>query len=297
MIERLRARQEWQFFAALPRADARLTAAWWILLVLSGALPAVFAVATGGRSARSRPPTGSAPALAFVGVVFVLMLVVGPILTAVSMNLGNLLSAWLNERLINSCVDPPGIGHLEDPELADDLTTSREFDRGMTGPPMYLNLDFIASSLVGTWAGWPRPSCWPASPGGRPSCWCWPGRRRTGCCGRAESGRTATPRRSARPSGTPTTRTGSPSIRNRPRNCDCSGWPAGPWPASSSDGGCSSSCSSGRPGCGRSRWRCAWSSWCSRTRPSSVLSGTRSSRARCRWTGSWCSRRSPSASA
>ena len=46
MIERLRARQEWQFFAALPRADARLTTAWWILLVLSGALPAVFAVAT-----------------------------------------------------------------------------------------------------------------------------------------------------------------------------------------------------------------------------------------------------------
>ena len=153
MIERLRARQEWQFFAVLPRAHAGLAAAWWILLVLSGVLPAVFAVATGQtiRAVESADRLG--PALAFVGVVFVLMLIVGPVLTAVSMNLGNLLSAWLNERLINSCVDPPGIGHLEDPELADDLTTSREFDRGMTGPPMYLNLDFIATSLVGTVGG------------------------------------------------------------------------------------------------------------------------------------------------
>ena len=153
MIERLRARQEWQFFAALPRADARLTVAWWILLVLSGALPAVFAVATGVTIRAVETADDLGPALAFVGVVFVLMLVVGPVLTAVSMNLGNLLSAWLNEGLINSCVDPPGIGHLEDPELADDLTTSREFDRGMTGPPMYLNLDFIASSLVGILGG------------------------------------------------------------------------------------------------------------------------------------------------
>ena len=66
------------------------------------------------------------------------MLVVNPMQTAVSMNLGNQLSAWLNEQLIESCVDPPGIGHLEDPDLTDDLTTAREFDRGMTGPPMYL---------------------------------------------------------------------------------------------------------------------------------------------------------------
>ncbi len=153
MIERLRARQEWQFFAALPRAHTGLAAAWWILLVLSGVLPAAFAVAT-GQTIRAVEGGGRlAAVLVFVGVVFVLMLIVGPILTAVSMNLGNLLSAWLNERLINSCVDPPGIGHLEDPELADDLTTSREFDRGMTGPPMYLNLDFIATSLVGTVGG------------------------------------------------------------------------------------------------------------------------------------------------
>src|SRR6478735_7866629 len=152
-MKRLRERQEWQFFAALPKADPVLAVAWWVVLVLNGALPAVFAVATGvtvGAVEEDRPLTGP---LTFVGVVFVLMQLLTPLQTAVSANLGNRLSAWLNEALIASCIDPPGIGHLEDPALTDDLTVAREFDRGMTGPPMYINLDFVATGLVGLIGG------------------------------------------------------------------------------------------------------------------------------------------------
>ncbi len=153
VIKRLRARPEWQFFAALPKADPLLAAGWWALLVVSGVMPAVFAVAIGVTvgAVQQGGPVG-AP-LAVTGAVFVIMLAATPILTAVSMNLGNRLSALLNERLIRACVEPPGIGHLEDPDLTDDLTTAREFDRGMTGPPMYLNVDFIASSLVNVVSG------------------------------------------------------------------------------------------------------------------------------------------------
>ena len=153
MVRRLRDRPEWQFFAALPRASAGLAALWWVLLGLSGLLPAVFAVATGimvGAVQRGEPLAGP---LVLTAACFVGTLVTGPVLTAVSMNLGSQMSAWLNENLIRSCVDPPGIGHLEDAELADDLTTAREFDRGMTGPPMFLNVDFIATSLVGLISG------------------------------------------------------------------------------------------------------------------------------------------------
>ena len=127
--------------------------AWWALLAVSGVMPAVFAVAIGVTvgAVQQDGPVG-AP-LALTGAVFVIMLAATPILTAVSMNLGNRLSALLNERLIRACVEPPGIGHLEDPDLTDDLTTAREFDRGMTGPPMYLNVDFIASSLVNVVSG------------------------------------------------------------------------------------------------------------------------------------------------
>ncbi len=79
--------------------------------------------------------------------------VVGPIRIAVSQNLGDLVSAWLNESLISSCVIPPGIGHLEDPALREDLTVARDFDRGQTAPPMSLNVQFVSDGLVGIVAG------------------------------------------------------------------------------------------------------------------------------------------------
>ena len=153
VLKRLRARQEWQFFAVLPKADPVLATVWWILLILTGTMPAIFAVAIGliVSVIDQGQPVGGPITLA--GLVFVLMLIMSPIQTAVSMNLGNKVSAWLNEALIRSCVEPPGIGHLEDPDLAEDLTTAREFDRGMTGPPMYLNVDFIATSLVSVLSG------------------------------------------------------------------------------------------------------------------------------------------------
>jgi hypothetical protein len=43
----LRERQEWKFFSVLPKADPVLAAGWWVVLVLRGALPAVFGIAMG----------------------------------------------------------------------------------------------------------------------------------------------------------------------------------------------------------------------------------------------------------
>jgi ABC-type multidrug transport system fused ATPase/permease subunit len=40
------------------------------------------------------------------------------------------------------------MGHLEDPKLASDLTVARDFDLGITGPPLSISMDFIASGLV-----------------------------------------------------------------------------------------------------------------------------------------------------
>src|SRR5258708_39799607 len=69
LVTRLRARNEWNFFAVLPRADAALAAAWWLLLVLRGTLPAVFAAACGRLAAgcQHRSPAGAA--LAFAAAV------------------------------------------------------------------------------------------------------------------------------------------------------------------------------------------------------------------------------------
>ncbi len=45
------------------------------------------------------------------------------------------------------------MGHLEDASLASDLTVARDFDLGMTGPPLAIDMEFIASGLVETIGG------------------------------------------------------------------------------------------------------------------------------------------------
>jgi ATP-binding cassette, subfamily B, bacterial len=144
----LRTRKEWQFFAVLPKADARLAAAWWVVLVLRGALPALFAIAMGTLvGAVQRGASLGAP-LALVGAIFVLLQVLTPIHQAISSNLGDRTAAWLYDRLTEACVRPPGMGHLEDPRLTSDLTVARDFDLGMMGPPLSISMDFIAGGMV-----------------------------------------------------------------------------------------------------------------------------------------------------
>src|SRR6185436_9920420 len=147
-MQRLRERKEWKLFAVLPKADRALAVLWWVVLVLRGLLPALFGIAMGVLVAAVQQGTGLAAPLAFVGTVFVLLQVLTPIHQAASANLGDRTAAWLYDRLTTACVRPPGMGHLEDPKLTSDLTVARDFDLGMTGPPLFISMDFIASGLV-----------------------------------------------------------------------------------------------------------------------------------------------------
>jgi hypothetical protein len=148
VIHSLRERSEWKFFGVLPKADRALAAAWWAVLVLRGVLPAVFAIAMGVLVGAAQRGGGLAGPLTFAGAVFILLQVLTPIHQAVSANLGDRTAAWLYDRLTEACVRPPGMGHLEDPRLTNDLTVARDFDIGMTGPPLSISMDFIASGLV-----------------------------------------------------------------------------------------------------------------------------------------------------
>jgi ABC-type multidrug transport system fused ATPase/permease subunit len=148
VLGRLRARNEWKFFTALSRADRTLAVVWWCVLVLRGVLPAIFAIAMGVLVAAVERGEGIALGLVLVGTVFVLLQVLTPIHQAVGANLGDRTAAFLYDRLTEACVRPPGMGHLEDPKLTNDLTVARDFDLGMTGPPLFISMDFIASGLV-----------------------------------------------------------------------------------------------------------------------------------------------------
>ena len=152
-FRRLRARQELQLAAALWRADRAMAAGWWSLLTLRGLLPAGFAIATGFLVAAVEHHQSLAVPLGVVGVLFILLQVLGPLHTALSANIGDRTAAWLYDELTGACIGPPGIGHLEDPELAADLQVARDFDRGMTAPPLSVSMDFIATGLVDMIAG------------------------------------------------------------------------------------------------------------------------------------------------
>jgi ABC-type multidrug transport system fused ATPase/permease subunit len=150
---KLRSSAEWKFFGALPKAAPGLAFAWWGMLFLRGLLPALFALAVGtlvGAVERHAPLVGP---LAFTGTVFVLLQVLSPMHRTVGNNLGSRLAAWLYDELTLACVSPPGMGHLEDQRLTTDLAMARDFDLGISGPPLEISMDFIAGGLVEVLSG------------------------------------------------------------------------------------------------------------------------------------------------
>jgi ABC-type multidrug transport system fused ATPase/permease subunit len=148
VLQSLTERKEWKFFAVLPKAAPGLAAAWWTALLLRGMLPAGFAIAMGVLVGAVQRGNSLAGPLALAGTIFVLLQVLSPIHQAVSANLGDRTAAWLYDRLTEACVRPPGMGHLEDPTLTSDLTVARDFDLGMTGPPLAISMDFIGNSMA-----------------------------------------------------------------------------------------------------------------------------------------------------
>src|SRR3954454_3583776 len=148
MIAKLRGRQEWAMARALHRAAPGLAWAWWILVVIRGALPAVLAVAicVVVGAVNDGAPLGWP--LAAASIALAAMQILPPLHQVDGPNLGSRTANWLNGELTDACVDPPGIGHLEDPQLVDDLVTARDFDLGIMGPPLYISMDFIAGGIV-----------------------------------------------------------------------------------------------------------------------------------------------------
>src|SRR5262245_52629615 len=136
------------FFSVIGKAARGLSLAWWLVLTLRGLLPAMFAIAMGvlvGAVQRGAP---LALPLAVMGVVFVLLQILSPLHQAIGANLGSRTAAWLYDELTIACVRPPGMGHLEDPRLTSDLSMARDFDLGITGPPLATAMGFISSGLV-----------------------------------------------------------------------------------------------------------------------------------------------------
>ena len=153
MFAKLTARDEWKYMLLLPRASAALTFAWWFLLLARGLLPALFVVAMGVLVGAVQRGDDLFIPLALVGGMFVLVQVLSPLHLMVSQNLGSKMAAYLYDRLTVACTEPQGMAHLESPEMNNDLAMARDFDLGISGPPLFVSMDFIAAGLVELVAG------------------------------------------------------------------------------------------------------------------------------------------------
>jgi len=147
MLDRVRSSAEWRFLGVLPRAAPGLAAAWWAIILARGLLPAGFAVAMGATVGAVQAGRSLTLPLAATAVTFVGMSALGPVHQAVGANLGTRVSAWLHARLLDACVTPAGIAHLESPELADDLSLARDFDLGLTAPSLTVSMPSIGSGF------------------------------------------------------------------------------------------------------------------------------------------------------
>ncbi len=152
-LSRLFARNEWKLFAVLPKADPILAALWWLVLLLRAALPTIFAIGMGALVGAVQHGSGLGAPLIAIGIVFVLQQVLTPTNVSISANLGSRTAAWLYDELTRACIEPAGMGHLEDPALSNDLIVARDFDLGINGPPLFVSMNFIADGLGELLAG------------------------------------------------------------------------------------------------------------------------------------------------
>lgn len=153
VVVRATSRDEWQFLRLLAKAHFPLAASWWLLIVARGVLPALFAIAMGVLVGAVHAGSSVYIPLAMLGTFFVLVQILTPLHLAVSKNLGDRTASLLHDRLSETCVEPQGMGHLEDPKSTNDLAMARDFDLGISGPPLSVSMDMVAAGLVELFAG------------------------------------------------------------------------------------------------------------------------------------------------
>mgnify|MGYP001791871136 CR=1 FL=1 len=148
LVSRVQKAAEYRFLGLLPKVDPVLGGVWWLFIVFRAALPALFAASMGVlvTTVNTHGPVGGP--LWRLGVLFALMEVLPPINAAVSTNLSQKTITYLHDKLLQASLTPAGIAPLEKPEINDLLAQARDFDLGITGPPLSASLPRIADGFV-----------------------------------------------------------------------------------------------------------------------------------------------------
>ena len=148
MISRLRARNEWKFFTVLPKAAPGLASVWWVVLLLRGVLPALFAISMGVLVGAVQQGDSLGLPLALTGSVFVAVAGVEPDPPGGEREPGEP-DRHMAQRPAHAFLrGSTRHGASRRPLARHDLAMARDFDLGISGPPLAIALDFIAIGLV-----------------------------------------------------------------------------------------------------------------------------------------------------
>ena len=145
----------WRLLEAIrtpARAAPVWTGVWLALIAVRGILPTMLMIGVGhlvADLAASRSPAGS---FAWFAVCFFLLQIATPVHGTVGATLGIKLAESLQDRLLRAALGDAGIGPLESPRLQADLTRARDFDVGVTRPPLYAAIAQLAIG-AGQFAG------------------------------------------------------------------------------------------------------------------------------------------------
>src|SRR5689334_11161898 len=148
LLERVRKSAEYRFLALLTKVDPLLGGVWWGFLLVRAVLPALFAISMGSLIRAVNDGHAVGAQLWTAGLLFALMEALPPINAAVSANLAQKTTTHLHDVLLSASLAPAGIAHLEKPEINDLLAQARDFDLGITGPPLSASLPRIADGFV-----------------------------------------------------------------------------------------------------------------------------------------------------
>ncbi|MBA2467844.1 MAG: ABC transporter ATP-binding protein, partial [Chloroflexia bacterium] len=121
---RLTSSNQWRFFLALSRASRGLALTWISLIVVRGLLPIALVLAIGDVVASVDDTGALARGLSVVAIVFTLSQVLASLHAQVSVNLGDRMSTYLQDQLLDATLTPDGFGHMESSELADRLAVA-----------------------------------------------------------------------------------------------------------------------------------------------------------------------------
>jgi len=153
---RLTSSNQWRFFLTLSRASRGLAVTWASLIVARGLLPIALVLAIGDvvASVGNTADTGALTrGLIVVAIVFTLSQVLASVHAQVSANMGDRMSTYLQDQLLDATLTPDGLRHMESSELTDRLAVAQDFDLGRSGPPMDISIGIIAGGLVEFIAG------------------------------------------------------------------------------------------------------------------------------------------------